>query len=96
MYIASIYRYFSIVFIFMFFIFSGFLNTSPGGGRNGVVGNLALLDQLAALSWVHENIQAFNGDPKSVTLIGHSTGAACVGYLLGSPVLVPGKNFPFT
>ncbi|KAA0186129.1 hypothetical protein HAZT_HAZT011011 [Hyalella azteca] len=48
------------------------------------------MDQLAALSWVHENIAAFGGDPGRVTLFGHAAGAACITYLMVSPVLVPG------
>ncbi|KAF2348119.1 Carboxylesterase type B, partial [Trinorchestia longiramus] len=53
------------------------------------VGNQGLMDQLAALSWVHENIAAFKGDPGRVTLFGHAAGAACITYLMVSPVLVP-------
>ncbi|CAL4079488.1 unnamed protein product, partial [Meganyctiphanes norvegica] len=70
----------------------GFLNTSPGAaeGGMGVVGNQGLLDQLAALSWVNQNIRDFGGDPNRITLFGHSTGAACINYLLVSPVVVPG------
>ena len=72
------------------FQFAGFLNTSPGGGRSGVVSNQGLMDQLAALSWVKENVAVFGGDPDRVTIAGHSTGAACIGYLIASPVVVPG------
>ncbi|XP_063609414.1 neuroligin 4-like [Penaeus indicus] len=69
----------------------GFLNTSPSGsGRRGVAGNQGLLDQLAAISWVSENIVHFGGDPERVTLFGHSAGAACINYLVVSPVVVPG------
>jgi neuroligin len=50
------------------------------------IGNFGLLDQIAALHWVKENIAAFNGDPGSVTLAGHGTGAACVNFLMVSPV----------
>ncbi|ROT65218.1 putative neuroligin-4, Y-linked-like [Penaeus vannamei] len=68
-----------------------FLNTSPSGsGRRGVAGNQGLLDQLAAISWVSENIVHFGGDPERVTLFGHSAGAACINYLVVSPVVVPG------
>ncbi|XP_045611935.1 neuroligin-4, X-linked [Procambarus clarkii] len=68
----------------------GFLNTSPNGSGRGVVGNQGLMDQLAALSWVNENIVHFGGDPTRVTLFGHSSGAACINYLIVSPVVVPG------
>lgn len=44
------------------------------------------MDQIAALQWVKDNIGAFNGDNKAVTLMGHSTGAACVNLLMVSPI----------
>ncbi|XP_034660110.1 uncharacterized protein LOC117896146 [Drosophila subobscura] len=50
------------------------------------IANYALLDQIAALHWIKENIGSFNGDNTRVTLMGHSTGAACVNYLMVSPV----------
>ncbi|XP_047507203.1 uncharacterized protein LOC125051095 [Pieris napi] len=49
-------------------------------------GNNGLLDQLAALQWIKDNIEDLNGDPKSVTLMGHGTGAACVNFLMLSPI----------
>jgi para-nitrobenzyl esterase len=49
-------------------------------------GNYALLDQIAALRWVHENIAAFGGDPSNVTIFGQSAGAIDVGMLLVSPL----------
>ncbi|XP_066947654.1 carboxylesterase 4A-like isoform X2 [Macrobrachium rosenbergii] len=67
----------------------GFLNTY-GGGVGGVVSNFALLDQIAALNWVAENIAQFNGDPARVTLFGRDTGAACISYLMESPIVPPG------
>jgi carboxylesterase type B len=62
---------------------AGFLR--PGDGDHTVT-NFGLLDQIAALQWIKENIQEFGGDPGSVTLMGHGTGAACVNYLMVSPV----------
>ncbi|KPJ19593.1 Neuroligin-4, Y-linked [Papilio machaon] len=49
-------------------------------------GNNGLLDQLAALKWIKDNIEDLSGDPDSVTLMGHGTGAACVNFLMLSPI----------
>ena len=54
-------------------------------GRNAS-GNQALMDTIAALRWVQNNIGAFGGDPNNVTIFGQSAGAAMVGGLVGSPV----------
>lgn len=48
-------------------------------------GNLALLDQYMAFIWVKENIEAFGGDPSSITLLGHSAGADSVLLHIASP-----------
>lgn len=52
--------------------FFGFFTTGDGESP----GNYGLMDQSAALDWINKNIQLFNGNPKSVTLMGHGAGAA--------------------
>lgn len=48
-------------------------------------GNLGLLDQIAALRFVRENIAAFGGDPDNITVVGQSAGAASIATLLAMP-----------
>ncbi|XP_070593865.1 acetylcholinesterase-like isoform X3 [Erythrolamprus reginae] len=59
----------------------GFLFFPPGAP-----GNMGLWDQYLALNWLKENAAVFGGDANKLTLIGHSAGAASVGFHLLSPI----------
>jgi para-nitrobenzyl esterase len=52
----------------------------------GISGNYALLDQLKAVRWVHENIEAFGGDPDNITLAGESSGGYNIAWLMAFPL----------
>ena len=54
--------------------------------KHGSSGNYAILDQIAALRWVRQNIAAFGGDPSNITIAGQSAGAIDVGALAVSPL----------
>ncbi|KAK0158567.1 hypothetical protein PV328_009550 [Microctonus aethiopoides] len=64
----------------------GILGFLRPGTSDDAASNFGLLDQTAALLWLKENIAKFGGDPDSVTLVGHGTGAILANLLLISPV----------
>ncbi|CAH3862563.1 unnamed protein product [Pieris brassicae] len=68
----------------------GFLNANPIPHVRARVANYGLMDQIAALHWVQQNIALFGGDPGNVTMLGHGSGAACINFLMISPTVMPG------
>jgi para-nitrobenzyl esterase len=51
----------------------------------GLHGNFGIMDQIAALEWVHDNIGNFGGNKKNVTIFGESAGAISINYLMLAP-----------
>ncbi|XP_021920831.1 neuroligin-3-like isoform X3 [Zootermopsis nevadensis] len=68
----------------------GFLNANLAPHLKARVANYGLMDQIAALHWIQQNVALFGGDPGNVTLFGHGTGAACINFLMTSPTVMPG------
>lgn len=63
----------------------GHLDLSAYGEKYQYSGNVGVMDIIAALEWVRDNIEAFGGDPDNVTVFGQSGGGAKVLALMTSP-----------
>jgi para-nitrobenzyl esterase len=63
----------------------GFLDLSAYGDQYKSSGDVGMMDIVASLQWVRDNIAAFGGDPANVTIFGQSGGGGKVGTLLAAP-----------
>jgi para-nitrobenzyl esterase len=63
----------------------GFLDLSAYGARYAQSANVGMLDLVAGLEWVRDNIASFGGDPGNVTIFGQSGGGAKVSAILAMP-----------
>jgi para-nitrobenzyl esterase len=63
----------------------GFVNLGDALELPGIPSNLGMRDQIAALTWVRDNIATFGGDPQRVTVAGESAGSIAISLLMHSP-----------
>jgi para-nitrobenzyl esterase len=63
----------------------GYLKLDDADARFADSGNAGVLDMVAALQWVRDNVAAFGGDPANVTIFGQSGGGAKVSALMATP-----------
>lgn len=75
----------------LIFFVAGFLNANTDLHLRSPA-NYGLMDQIAALHWIQENVAFFGGDKTNVTLVGHGTGAACVHFLMTSSAVPDGNT----
>ncbi len=68
--------------IFGFFAHPALMDEDP----NGATGGQGSLDQVAAIKWVHENIEAFGGDPDNLTIFGESAGGYSICTMIATPL----------
>jgi hypothetical protein len=79
---------------FIVVVGAGFLNANTDSYLRSPA-NYGLMDQIAALHWLQENIAVFGGDPTNVTIVGHGTGAACVNFLMTSSAVPDGESLHY-